>query len=48
MVYLTLGSNRGGGGGGWADICDINIAIIHESLPKFTYTVVASNVVYSA
>ena len=34
-----------GGGGGWADICDINI---RESLPRFTYTVVAFNAAYSA
>ena len=39
-VHLTLGLD-----GGRANICDINIAIIHESQPKFTYTF---NVIYSA
>ena len=30
-VHLTLGSERG-----WADICDIVIALYHERVPMFT------------
>ena len=31
-TLITLGSN---GGGGWADICDISIATIHESITTY-------------